>query len=58
MVHADDVDVVKLRDVTDTARYLAYLCSGSRSEREQYGGHVTVGLSGRDLIVVWIYGRE
>ncbi|KAL2036506.1 hypothetical protein N7G274_010772 [Stereocaulon virgatum] len=58
MAHADDVDTVKLGDVTSTARYLAYTCSGSRSQWAMYGGHVTVGLSGRDLVVVWIYGRR
>ena len=57
MAHADDMDTVKLGDVVSTARFLAYTCSGSRSAWERYGGHVTVGLSGRDLVVVWIYGR-
>ena len=58
MKNADDVDTVMLGDVAGTARRLAYACSGLLVGWERYGGYVTVGISGRDLIVIWIYGRR
>ena len=58
MKNMDDVDTVTLGDVAGTARWLAYACSGLLVGWERYGGYVTVGISGRDMIVVWIYGRR